>query len=229
MRGTSAGDEVKGAAQAMSNSFFTACPVSLSSFYPFGRSPTHAPRLPRIQPKPKMKHWILLSFLLAICPQIACAQPLTAGENRSLLIASQRYPDLQRESTAHYTAYQNLLKRSIDAKSVVFKDPNWPLVLAEKSRASLTATQQGPRRVGRTDVEKYESVISKMLKSSDPVTRQYGSLEHSAHQAELAGDTARAAEIRASLAELQALGRIEALLNQVNSEIWRIKQELRIP
>lgn len=176
-----------------------------------------------------MKTWIVLSILLAFCSQITCAQPLTAAENRSLLIASQRYSDLQREGTAHYAAYQKLLRLSIATKSVVFKNPDWPLLLAEKSRASLVATQQGPRRVGRTEVERYEGVIAKMLKSRDPVVRQYGEMEHSAHQAELAGDTARAAEIRARLAELRALGRIESLLNQVNSDIWRIKLELGIP
>ncbi len=176
-----------------------------------------------------MKPWIILSFLLAFCPQITSAQPLTGAENRSLLIASQRYPDLQREGTAHYAAYQNLLNQAIKTKSVVFKDPNWPLVLAEKSRASLTATQQGPKRVGRTEVEKYEGTIARMLKSDNPTIRQYGELEQAAHQAELAGDAARAAEIRTRLAELRVLGRIEALLNQVNSDIWRIKQELGIP
>jgi hypothetical protein len=102
-------------------------------------------------------------------------------------------------------------------------------VLAERSRQSLTATQQGPRRVGRTDVEKYEDMITRMLKSDNPAVRQYGVLEQAAHQAELAGDTVRAAELRAQLAELRALGRIEALLNQVNNDIWRIKLELGIP
>lgn len=168
-------------------------------------------------------------MLLVFWNQRASAQALTAGENRALLIASQRYPDLQRESTAHYAAYQNLLNQAIRTKSVVFRDPDWPLLLAEKSRASLTATQQGPRRIGRTAVERYEETIAKMLKSDNPTTRQYGELEQAAHQAELAGDAVRAADIRIRLAELRALGRIEALLNQVNSDIWRIKQELRIP
>ena len=170
--------------------------------------------------------WILL---LLVLPQLATAKPLSAGENRALLIASQRYPDLQRENTAHSMAYQKLLEQSITAKSVVFKDSNWPLLLAEKSRQSLIATQQGPRRVGRTEIEKYEDAIAKMLKSDSPTVRQYGELEQAAHQAELAGDMARAAEIRARLAELQTLGRIERLLNQLNDDIWRIKRELGVP
>jgi hypothetical protein len=157
----------------------------------------------------------------------AAENALSPAENRAMMMASQRYPDLQKEGTPHYKAYQQLLEQSIKTKSLVFNDPEWPLLLAEKSRAGLIATQQGPRRIGRTKVEKYEDVIAKMLKSKDPTTRQYGTLEQAAHQADLAGDVARAAEIRAQLAELQALGRIEALLNQVNDDIWRLKQELR--
>jgi hypothetical protein len=169
---------------------------------------------------------VLLIVLLTFCIPTGSAAPLSAAENRSLLIASQRYPDLQREDTAHYLAFQNLLRQSIRAKSVVFKNPDWPLLLAEKSRASLIATQQGPRKVGRTDVERFEDAIAKMLSSKNPVVRQYGEMEQSAHQAELAGDTARAAEIRARLIELRALGRIESLLEQMSDDIWRIKSEL---
>jgi len=146
-----------------------------------------------------------------------------------LMIASQRYRDLKKENTPHYKAYQKLLTQSIQTKSVVFKDPNWPLILAEQSRKSLPTLQQGSMRVGRTDIEKYEDAIAKMLSSKDPQERQYGQLEQAAHQAELAGDTVKAAQLRAQLAELQALGRIEALLNQVNDDIWRIKTELGIP
>jgi hypothetical protein len=176
-----------------------------------------------------MKTLGLLILLLAFCIPVVSAAPLSAAENRALLIASQRYPDLQREGTAHYTAYQQLLDQSIKTKSVVFKNPNWPLLLAEKSRASLTATQQGPRKVGRTEIEKYEDAIAKMLVSKNPVVRQYGQLEQAAHQAELAGDPVRAAEIRTQLAQLRALGRIEALLQQMNDDIWRIKLELGVP
>jgi hypothetical protein len=176
-----------------------------------------------------MKTLGLLILLLAFCMPAVSAKPLSAAENRALLIASQRYPDLQREGTAHFTAYQQLLDQSIKTKSVVFKNPNWPLILAEKSRASLTATQQGPRKVGRTEIEKYEDAIAKMLVSKNPVVRQYGQLEQSAHQAEMAGDPVRAAEIRAQLAQLRALGRIEALLQQMNDDIWRIKLELGVP
>jgi hypothetical protein len=163
------------------------------------------------------------------CPECGYAQGLTALENRSLMIASQRYPDLQREDSAHYKAYQKLLDQSIKSKSVVFKDPNWPLVLAEKSRQSLPTLQQGGKRIGRTDIEKYEDAIAKMLDSKSPTVRMYGELEQSAHKAELAGDTAKAAEIRARLADLRALGRIEALLVQLNDDIWRIKLELGVP
>jgi len=176
-----------------------------------------------------MKTLGLLILLLAFCITQASAKPLSAAENRSLLIASQRYPDLQREKTPHYTAYQQLLNQSIKTKSVVFKNPNWPLILAEKSRQSLAATRQGPRRIGRTDIEKYEDAIAKMLDSNNPSVRMYGELEQSAHQAELAGDTAKATEIRARLAEFRALGRIEALLVQLSDDIWRIKLELGLP
>lgn len=176
-----------------------------------------------------MKSLISFIFLFAFCILPASAAPLSAAENRALIIASQRYPDLQREDSAHYKAYQKLLGQAIKSKSVVFKNPNWPLLIAETSRNSLTATQQGPRRIGRTGIEKYEDAIAKMLKSNSPTVRQYGELEQSAHQAELAGDTARAAEIRAKLAELQALGRIESLLYQLNDDIWRLKLELGIP
>jgi len=176
-----------------------------------------------------MKPFIALIFLLACAILPVTAKPLSAGETRALIIASQRYPDLQREGTPHYTAYQKLLDQSIKAKSVVFKDPNWPLLLAEKSRNSLVATQRGPRRVGRTEIEKYEDAIAKMLTSKSATVRMYGELEQSAHQAELAGDHARAAEIRTRLAELKALGRIEALLTQLSDDIWRIKLELGIP
>ena len=68
-----------------------------------------------------------------------------------------------------------------------------------------------------------------MLKSDSPAFRQYGELEQAAHQAELAGDARRAAEIRARLAELRALGRSESLLQQVNDDIWRVKLELGMP
>jgi len=176
-----------------------------------------------------MKPFSVLIFLIACATLPVTAKPLSAAETRALIIASQRYPDLQRENTPHYVSYQKLLDQSIKAKSVVFKDPNWPLLLAERSRASLTATRQGPRRIGRTDVEKYEDAIAKMLTSKSPTVRMYGELEQSAHQAELAGDHGRAAEIRARLAELRALGRIEALLVQLSDDIWRIKLELGIP
>lgn len=96
-------------------------------------------------------------------------------------------------------------------------------------RTSLTATQQGPRKIGRTEIEKYEDAIAKMLVSKNPVVRQYGQLEQAANQAELAGDPVRAAEIRTQLAQLRALGRIEALLQQMNDDIWRIKLELGVP
>lgn len=176
-----------------------------------------------------MKTLRLLILLLAFCMPPLSAEPLSAAENRALIIASQRYPDLQREGTAHYKAYQELLSQSIKTKSVVFKDPNWPLLLADKSRASLTATQQGPRRIGRTDIEKYEDAIDKMLASKNPTVRQYGQLEQAAHQAELAGDMARAIEIRNQLEQIRALGRIESLLQQMNDDIWRIKLELGVP
>jgi hypothetical protein len=176
-----------------------------------------------------MKTLLALATILLIGVTPAIAQGLTAQENRSLMIASQRYADLQREGTPHYEAFHKLLDQAITSKSVVFKDPNWPLVIAEKSRASLSALQQGTRKVGRTGIEKYEDAIAKMLQSDNPKTRQYGQLEQAAHQAELAGDTEKAAQIRAQLAQLQALGRIESLLNSLSNDIWNIKRELRIP
>ena len=174
--------------------------------------------------------WIFAWFFFMGCgSQLASGQGLSAAENRSMMIASQRYGDLQKEGTPHYKAFQNLLNQSIKAKSVVFKDPNWPLIIAEQSRKSLPALQQGSRKVGRTAVEKYEDAIAEMLKSKDPDERRYGELEQAAHQAELSGDTVRAAELRAQLANLRALGRIEALLNEMSHDIWQLKRELGMP
>ena len=161
--------------------------------------------------------------------QAAEAQPLTASETRAMIIASQRYPDLQRAGTPHFEAFQRLLAQSIRTESVVFKDPEWPLRIAEHARESLPALQQGARRVGRTPIERYEDAINSMIESGNPSLRQYGLLEREAHQAELAGDSAKAARIRAELAQLQALGRIEALLNQMSHDIWRVKNRLGIP
>lgn len=176
-----------------------------------------------------MKTLALLILMLACCMPAVSAKPLSAAETRAMIIASQRYPDLQREGTAHYKAYQELLRQSIQTRSVVFKDPNWPLLIAERARASLPATRQGPRRIGRTDIEKYEDAIARMLQSKSPEVRQYGQLEQAAHQAELAGDMERATEIRSQLAQLRALGRIESLLMQLSNDIWQIKLELGIP
>jgi hypothetical protein len=176
-----------------------------------------------------MKTIVALIFALTAFTLHAHGESLSGQERRALLIASQRYPDLQREGTPLYEAYQKLLEQSVKAKSVVFKDPNWPLVIAEKARSSLSVFEQGGRKVGRTDVEKYEDTIAKMLASDSLQTRRYGQLEQAAYQAELAGDTAKAAQIRAELAQLRALGRIEMLLNQMSNDIWNIKRELGMP
>jgi len=176
-----------------------------------------------------MKTLFTLAIALLLGIAHSQAEGLSAQENRSLMIASQRYADLQRQGTPHYEAFQKILNQAIKSKSVVFKDPNWPLLLAEKSRDNLPALQQGTRKVGRTQIEKYEDLIAKMSQSADPKIRQYGQLEQAAHQAELAGDTAKAAQIRAQLAQLHALGRIESLLNTLSTDIWRIKLELGVP
>lgn len=157
------------------------------------------------------------------------AQALTAQENRALLIASQRYVDLQHKGTPLYDAFYKLLDQSIKSKSVVFNDSNWPLIIAEKARNSLSALQRGNTKIGQTKIEKYEDAIANMLQSKSPQTRQYGQLELSAHEAELTGDAEKAAKIRAQLSQLDALGQIEILLNSLITDIWNIKRELRIP
>jgi hypothetical protein len=156
-------------------------------------------------------------------------QGLSAQERRSIIVASQRYPDLQSPNTAHSQAFEKLLSQSMATKSVVFRDPNWPLLIAQKAQQSLPALQQGRTKVGRVPIEKYEDAIAQMLKSPNPKVQQYAQLEQAAHQAELSGDTATAAQLRAQQAQLQALGRIESKLQQIEGDIFRIKQELSIP
>jgi hypothetical protein len=176
-----------------------------------------------------MKLFGYLMLGLFLLGGLVQGQSLTAQERRALLIASQRYPDLQRDGTPHSVAYQKLLAQAIATRSVVFRNPEWPLAIAEKSRASLPALQQGAKRVGRTDVEKYEDVIARMAASSDPKVRQYGLLEQEAWKAELDGDSAKAALLRAQSAQLRALGRIESLLVSLDRDIGDIKRELGIP
>ena len=54
--------------------------------------------------------WLLL---LAFCVPTASAEPLSAAENRAVIIASQRYPDLQRADSPHYKAWYADYPRSL--------------------------------------------------------------------------------------------------------------------
>ena len=154
------------------------------------------------------------------------AQNFSAQEVRSIIVASQKYPDLQDAGSAHYKAFQKLLGQSLKAESRVFQSSNWPMQIAEKSRERLPALQRGRRTVGRTKIEKYEDAIDDMLKSKNPRVREFAQLEQAAYEAELEGDDETAAKIREKQAELQALGRIEALLRQLENDIWRLQQQL---
>jgi hypothetical protein len=176
-----------------------------------------------------MKTLVLALIIVATSAGCVIAQGLSAKERRSLIVASQRYPDLMAANTAHAKAFESLLAKSIATKSVVFRDSNWPLLIAQRAQQSLPALQQGRTTVGRVAIEKYEDAIADMLRSKNPRLQQYAQLEQAAHQAELAGDTATAANIRAQQAQLQALGRIEQALDRLEADIFRIKQELRIP
>jgi hypothetical protein len=177
----------------------------------------------------KMKTLIIALSIITTLIGSVNAQGLSAQERRSIIVASQRYPDLMSANTPHAKAFEKLLSQSIAAKSVVFRDPNWPLLIAQKAQQSLPALQQGRTTVGRVAIEKYEDAISEMMKSKNPRLQQYAQLEQAAHQAELAGDAATAANIRAQQAQLQALGRIEQALHRIEGDIFRIKQELGIP
>jgi len=170
-----------------------------------------------------MKKIQIILLVIAFLIEPTIAQDLTAQERRSMIIASQRFPDLMRANTPHAKAFEQLLSRSIAANSVVFRDPNWPLIIAQRAQDSLPALQQGRRTVGRVEIEKYEDAIANMLRSRNPRTQQYGRLEHAAHQAELAGDHATATNIRSQLANLQALGRIEHELGRLAAEIATLR------
>lgn len=176
-----------------------------------------------------MKKLILTILTITTLVECVAAQGLSAQERRSIIVASQRYPDLMSANTPHAKAFENLMAKSIAAKSIVFRDPNWPLLIAQKAQQSLPTLQQGRTTVGRVAIEKYEDAIADMLKSKNPRIQQYAQLEQAAHQAELSGDTATAANLRAQQAQLQALGRIEQALDRLEGDIFRIKQELRIP
>ena len=176
-----------------------------------------------------MKTIAIIGLLFHIALSTCIAQSLTAQERRAIIIASQRYPDLQSPDTLHAKAFEKLLNQSIETKSVVFRDPTWPILIAEKAQQSLPTLQQGRKRIGRVPIEKYEDAIADMLKSKNPKMQQYAQLEQAAHQAELTGDTATAANLRAQQAQLKALGRIEQRLGQIERDIFRVKQELGIP
>ena len=176
-----------------------------------------------------MKTIALIGLLLNITFSSCMAQSLTIEERRSLIIASQRYPDLQTPGTRHAKAFEKILNESIETKSVIFRDPNWPILIAEMAQNSLPTLQKGRRRLGRAPIEKYEDAIADMQKSKNPKMQQYAKLELAAHQAELAGDKVTAANLRAQQAQLQALGRIEQQLGQIEMDISRVKHELGIP
>jgi hypothetical protein len=176
-----------------------------------------------------MKIIALIVVVIQVTLTAGMAQSLTASERRSLIIASQRYPDLQSADTLHAKAFEKLLNQAIETKSVVFRDSNWPIIIAEKAQQSLPTLQQGRRSIGRLPIEKYEDALADMLKSKNPKMQHYAQLERAAHQAELAGDTRTAANLRAQQAQLQALGRIEQKLEQIEMDIFRVKQQIGIP
>lgn len=173
-----------------------------------------------------MKTIAIIGIIIQITLAACMAQSLTPQERRSIIIASQRYPDLQSPDTLHAKAFEKILNQAIETKSVVFRDSNWPIIIAEKAQKSLPTLQQGRRRIGRVPIEKYEDALADMLKSKNPKMQQYAQLEQAAHQAELAGDAATAANLRAQQAQLQALGRIEQKLEQIERDIFRVKQEI---
>jgi hypothetical protein len=176
-----------------------------------------------------MRSLILALIGLAASGSWGHAQGLSAQERRSIIVASQRYPDLMSANTPHARAFEDLLARSIAAKSVVFRDPNWPLLIAQRAQQGLPALQRGRTTVGRVPIEKYEDAIADMLQSRNPRLREYAQLEQLAHQAELSGDLASAAKIRGQQAQLQALGRIEQALRRIEEDLFRLKRELQIP
>ncbi len=172
---------------------------------------------------------ILLLALTLIAHFIPCvaAQGLTAQEHRAMIFATQRWPELTEPNSPHYKAFDELLTKSVKSKSVVFKDPEWPMRIAEKSRADLPALKRGREKFGRLPIEKYEDAIREMLNSKNEGTREMGQLEASAYQAELAGDHQRASQIRAQIAQKKLLGQIQARLDQLETAIWLIKRNLQ--
>ena len=75
--------------------------------------------------------FLLIAFSLL---QAFADDAFVGEESRSAIIAVQRYKDLSRPDTELHRAYQLLLGQAVKAKSIVFKDPKWPIIIAAQRK-----------------------------------------------------------------------------------------------
>jgi hypothetical protein len=177
-----------------------------------------------------MKKLLVRLFLLTAfsLPQAFADDAFVGEESRSAIIAVQRYKDLSKPDTELYRAYQSLLGQAIKVKSQVFKDPKWPLLIAEKAHGSLGALQQGARAVGRVKIEKYEETIKEMIASGPPEDQAWARLELAAYEAELAGNTAEAKAIRQKQGELDCLLALKKSVALLSTELALLRVEVQL-
>lgn len=164
----------------------------------------------------------ILTLILITFTQISsvfAGEAFRADEMRSAIIAVQKYKDLTRPNTDLYRSFGSIFHRSVKAKSKVFKNPNWPLLMADKAYQSLPALKRGGRTVGRVKIVKYEDAVKDMMNSNNADDRAWAQLEFEAYRAELAGNQAKARELRSKQGDLECLialknlvSRLEALL-----------------
>lgn len=165
---------------------------------------------------------LILTTLMIISTSFA-SDVFNANEMRSAIIAVQKYKALTRPNTDLYRSFNSIFNRSIKSKSKVFKNQNWPLMMADMAYQSLPALKRGGRTVRRVKIVKYEDAVKEMMKSKNPDERAWAQLEFEAHRAELAGNHAEARSLRARQGELECL----IALNNLISRLEELLHELR--
>lgn len=73
---------------------------------------------------------------------LALSTIAVAQSPEAVKIASEKFPALRKQGSPLHTEFMRLKQAADNAKDPVMKDPNWPVILAEKAFASLSQTTQ---------------------------------------------------------------------------------------
>lgn len=173
-----------------------------------------------------LKSIALVCISLLPCAAIAddASQKINPITNRAYIIAFERYPNMADSSSDMHKRVASIYQRALAARSIVFSDPNWPLLIADKAYSSFGTINSEPI-VSPTPTEKYEKGIRKNQESPDPTIAAAGNYEWAAYQATLSGDTVKAAELMAQaqglLAQQIQADDMTRALNRINRTMQR--------